>query len=94
LISGSVSVVNWGHAGEPTHQFITTIMLLRSGLCSRLDIYGQPSIPLEWYRAQGYGHITAVPGKGDKDKLLAKTLVQERFFYRVVMHENKVCFFK
>jgi hypothetical protein len=29
-----------------------------------------------------------------EDKQLAKTLVQERFFYRVVMHEGKMCFFK
>ena len=90
----SSGVSNWGHAGDPTHQFITTIMLLRSGLCSRLDVYGQPSIPLDWYRSQGYGHITAVPGKSAEDRVLAKTLVQERFFYRVVMHEGKMCFFK
>jgi hypothetical protein len=35
-----------------------------------------------------------VPGPSAEDKVLAKTLVQERFFYRVVMHDGKMCFFK
>jgi hypothetical protein len=87
-------ISNWGYEGEPTHNFITTLMLLRSGLCARLDVYGQPSIPLDWFRSQGYGHITAIPGDSEEDKKLAKTLVQERYAYRVVMDQGKMCFFK
>jgi len=87
-------ISNWGYEGEPTHNFITTLMLLRSGLCARLDVYGQPSIPLDWFRSQGYGHITAIPGDSEEDQKLAKTLVQERYAYRVVMDQGKMCFFK
>lgn len=87
-------ISNWGYEGEPTHNFITTLMLLRSGLCARLDVYGQPSIPLDWFRSQGYGHITAIPGDSEEDQRLAKTLVQERYAYRVVMDQGKMCFFK
>jgi hypothetical protein len=87
-------ISNWGFEGEPTHNFVTTLMLLRSGLCARLDVYGQPSIPLDWFRSQGYGHITAIPSDSEEDQILAKALVQERYAYRVVMDQGKMCFFK
>ena len=69
-------------------------VLLRSDVCSQVDVYGQPGVPLQWYRSSGLGHITVAPGSTPGELDLAKTLVQERFFLRAAMHDGKLCFFK
>jgi hypothetical protein len=53
----SEGVEAWGHVDEPTHAFATLMMVLRSGLCQRVDVYGQPGVPTQWFRNLGNGHI-------------------------------------
>jgi len=87
-------VAHWGARSKPTHAFVTTIMLLRSGLCSRIDAYGQPGVPLTWYRSSGLGQLVVAPGPSEEELELAKTLVQERYFYRTAMDTSRMCFYK
>ena len=89
------SVVGWGYRGEPSPAFVSLLMLLRSNRCSRVDVYGQPGVPIDWYHnARGYAHMVAVPGSSQIDRDLSRTLLQEKFFHRVLMHYGKMCFFK
>mmetsp|Transcript_24199 Transcript_24199/g.78870 ORF Transcript_24199/g.78870 Transcript_24199/m.78870 type:complete len:295 (-) Transcript_24199:407-1291(-) len=87
-------VAHWGSASKPTHAFVTTLMLLRSGLCTRLDAYGQPGVPLSWYRASGIGQVVVAPGPSEEERELAKVLVQERYFLRVAMDSRRMCYFR
>jgi hypothetical protein len=86
----------WGHTEEPTHAFVTLMMVLRSGLCQRVDVYGQPGVPTEWFRNLGNGHIVTQPADTPEDRAMAATLQQERFLLRVAVHvfEGRMCFYK
>mmetsp|Transcript_40417 Transcript_40417/g.49021 ORF Transcript_40417/g.49021 Transcript_40417/m.49021 type:complete len:561 (-) Transcript_40417:915-2597(-) len=86
----------WRHAGEPTHAFLTLMLLLRSGLCNRIDVYGQPGVPARWFSNLGNGHIVTVPGNTPEDHALAASLQQERFVLRVAVHvfQGRLCFYK
>lgn len=89
------NVVGWGHRGEPSPAFVALLILLRSNRCSRVDVYGQPGVPINWYHnARGYAHMVAVPGASGEDRELSRVLLQEKFFYRTMMHYGKMCFFK
>jgi len=89
------NVVGWGYRGDPSPAFISLLMLIRSNRCTRVDVYGQPGVPINWYNsAQGYAHMVAVPGSSPADRELARVLLQEKFFYRTLMHYRKMCFFK
>mmetsp|Transcript_17894 Transcript_17894/g.34198 ORF Transcript_17894/g.34198 Transcript_17894/m.34198 type:complete len:675 (+) Transcript_17894:83-2107(+) len=92
----SDGVASWGHKEEPTHQFVTLMLLLRSGLCQRVDIYGQPGVPARWFQNLGNGHIVTMPNDDDMDRALAATLQQERYMLRVAMHVfgGRMCFYK
>ena len=90
----ALGVANWGAASKPSRKFAQLLVLLRSDVCKQVDVYGQPGVPLAWYRASGHGHITIAPGGSPSELDLAKTLVQERYFYRAAMHDGKLCFFK
>lgn len=89
-------VAAWRHAGEPTHAFLTLMLLLRSGLCQRIDVYGQPGVPSSWYKNVGNGHIITVPANTEDGRSLAASLQQERFALRVAVHvfQGRLCFFK
>eukprot|EP00854_Cymbomonas_tetramitiformis_P007731 gene7731-9194_t len=89
-------VAAWRHAGEPTHAFLTLMLLLRSGLCQRIDVYGQPGVPSTWYKNVGNGHIITVPVNTEDGRSLAASLQQERFALRVAVHvfQGRLCFFK
>jgi hypothetical protein len=89
------NVVGWGHRGEPSPAFVALLVLLRSNRCSRVDVYGQPGVPINWYHnARGYAHMVAVPGASSEDRELSRVLLQEKYFYRTMMHHGKMCFFK
>jgi len=89
------NVIGWGYRGDPSPAFISLLMLIRSNRCTRVDVYGQPGVPIDWYNsAQGYAHMVAVPGSTPRDRELSRVLLQEKFFYRALMHHGKMCFFK
>ena len=89
------NVIGWGYRGDPSPEFISLLMLIRSNRCTRVDVYGQPGVPIDWYNsAQGYAHMVAVPGSTPRDRELSRVLLQEKFFYRALMHHGKMCFFK
>jgi hypothetical protein len=89
------NVVGWGYRGDPSPAFVALLMLLRSNRCARVDVYGQPGVPIDWYHnARGYAHMVAVPGTSKADSQLSRVLLQEKFFYRTLMHYGKMCFFK
>ena len=89
------NVKGWGYRGHPSDAFVSLLMLLRSNRCTRVDVYGQPGVPLDWYHnARGYAHMVAVPGTTLSDLQLSRVLLQEKFFHRVLMHYGKMCFFK
>ena len=89
------NVVGWGYRGDPSPAFVALVMLLRSNRCTRVDIYGQPGVPIDWYHnAHGYAHMVAVPGTSDDDVVASRALLQEKYFYRTLMHYAKLCFYK
>ena len=74
--------------------FVALLILLRSNRCSRVDVYGQPGVPINWYHNARIPHMVAVPGASGEDRELSRVLLQEKFFYRTMMHYGKMCFFK
>ena len=89
------NVVGWGYRGDPSPAFVSLVMLLRSNRCSRVDVYGQPGVPIDWYHnARGYAHMVAVPGTSSRDAELSRILLQEKYFYRTLMSFGKMCFYK
>lgn len=89
------NVVGWGYRGDPSPAFVALVMLLRSNRCSRVDVYGQPGVPIDWYHnARGYAHMVAVPGTSSRDAELSRVLLQEKYFYRTLMSFGKMCFYK
>ncbi|KAK3248074.1 hypothetical protein CYMTET_42445, partial [Cymbomonas tetramitiformis] len=89
-------VVGWGHAGESTATFVSTLVLLRSGLCDRVDMYGESERPSSWLKVVGNGHLVSEPGESWADKKLALQLQQERYVYRLVSQATggNMCFFQ
>lgn len=49
-------------SGEPTGTFTNFVILLRSGLCDRVDVYGETERPAHWLRVVGNGHVVSTPG--------------------------------